>query len=96
MESLIVPTSVFMTLGTELHEQMLQLGGKSHSKPLAFSTQTNVMHNYRPSEGMKGYVDLAQTGILKPDMWYGVRFVGSRANLGHVAYDEEAALHGID
>ncbi|GFX41415.1 hypothetical protein TNCV_3489561 [Trichonephila clavipes] len=47
-------------LSTEVHEQMFRLGNQSELKPPVFSPQASLILFYRPIEGMKGSVDLAQ------------------------------------
>ncbi|GFW25643.1 hypothetical protein TNCV_1309041 [Trichonephila clavipes] len=44
---------------------------QSNAKPLVFSSQAILALIYRPTEGMKGSVDLAETGIGTPDLWRG-------------------------
>ncbi|GFV91033.1 hypothetical protein TNCV_1249151 [Trichonephila clavipes] len=46
--------------GTEVHEQMSESGGQSETSPPVLSLQASLVLIYRPTEGMKGLVDLAQ------------------------------------
>ncbi|GFT28845.1 hypothetical protein TNCV_3585581 [Trichonephila clavipes] len=45
-----VPISVFMTLGTEVHQQIFQSGGQSDQKPTVLSFQGSLALIYRPTE----------------------------------------------
>ncbi|GFU49989.1 hypothetical protein TNCV_2362671 [Trichonephila clavipes] len=56
---------------TEVHEQMSRSGGQSEAKPpQCFSPQASLVLIYRPTEGMKGRVDIAQPGIEPgPVVW---------------------------
>ncbi|GFT34331.1 hypothetical protein TNCV_3676711 [Trichonephila clavipes] len=47
-------------LDAEVHELMLRSGGQSDAKSPMFSSQASLVHIYRPTEGMNGWVDLAQ------------------------------------
>ncbi|GFX73519.1 uncharacterized protein TNCV_2342241 [Trichonephila clavipes] len=49
-----VSNSVYVTLGSEVHEQMFRSNGQSDTKPPVLSSQTSLVLIYRPSEGMKG------------------------------------------
>ncbi|GFX29412.1 hypothetical protein TNCV_3997881 [Trichonephila clavipes] len=56
------------SLGAEAHEQMPRSCGQSEAKPPVFSPQASLILIYRPAEGMKGRVDLAQPDDRAPDM----------------------------
>ncbi|GFW59252.1 hypothetical protein TNCV_2781831 [Trichonephila clavipes] len=58
-----LPILVYVTLGPEVHEQMFRSGGQSDAKPPVLSFQAILVLIYRPTEGMKGRVDLAQPGL---------------------------------
>ncbi|GFW94719.1 hypothetical protein TNCV_4247591 [Trichonephila clavipes] len=58
-----VPISVFMTLGTEVQEQMFGLSGQSDTKPSVLSSKASFVLIYRPTEGMKGWVGFVQPGV---------------------------------
>ncbi|GFT80491.1 hypothetical protein TNCV_5122251 [Trichonephila clavipes] len=47
-----VPTSVYVTLGPEMHKQMFWSGGESDAKSSLFSSQAHLVLIYRPTEGM--------------------------------------------
>ncbi|GFV65587.1 hypothetical protein TNCV_778731 [Trichonephila clavipes] len=42
---------------------MFRSGGQSDAKPSMFSSQASLVAIYQPTEGMKGRVDLFQTGF---------------------------------
>ncbi|GFY33792.1 hypothetical protein TNCV_4595041 [Trichonephila clavipes] len=50
-------------MGTEVHKQMFQSGGQSDAKPPVFRSQESLVFNYRPTEEMKGWVNLSQPGF---------------------------------
>ncbi|GFW76665.1 hypothetical protein TNCV_4943821 [Trichonephila clavipes] len=60
-----------MTLGPRVHEQMFRSGGQSDARPPVLSSQASLVLIYQPTEGMKGCVDLTQSGVCTLDMWCG-------------------------
>ncbi|GFX09503.1 hypothetical protein TNCV_4698891 [Trichonephila clavipes] len=62
VQELLCPSQYKRLLGTEVHEQMSQLGGLSEVKPPVFlRPQASLVLIYRPTAaGMKVRVDLAQ------------------------------------
>ncbi|GFT83111.1 hypothetical protein TNCV_629351 [Trichonephila clavipes] len=61
-KTLTVLISVYMTLDAEVHEQIFRSDGESGVKPSDFSPQASLVLFYHPVEGIKGCVNLAQTG----------------------------------
>ncbi|GFT42398.1 hypothetical protein TNCV_1786781 [Trichonephila clavipes] len=50
MPTFTVPIPVFMTLDTEVQEQMFRSGGQSDAKHPVFSSQASLVLIYRPIE----------------------------------------------
>ncbi|GFU29749.1 hypothetical protein TNCV_4745741 [Trichonephila clavipes] len=59
---------IYVTLGTGMHVQMFRSSDQSDAKPPAFSSQASLLLIYRPTEGMKGCIDLTQRGIQTSDL----------------------------
>ncbi|GFU89157.1 hypothetical protein TNCV_2896051 [Trichonephila clavipes] len=47
-------------MGADEHEQMSRSGGQPEAKPLVFCPKASLVLIYRPTEGMRDRVDLAQ------------------------------------
>ncbi|GFU42317.1 hypothetical protein TNCV_4554751 [Trichonephila clavipes] len=63
---------------------MFRSGGQSVVKSPVFSSQASLVLIYRPPEGMKGEIDLAQPGIWPPDLWCGkTKYYHSATNPDH-------------
>ncbi|GFV67753.1 transposable element Tcb1 transposase [Trichonephila clavipes] len=52
--------TVYVSLAPEVHGQMFRSGGQSDVKPPVLSSQASLVLIYRPTEGMKGRIGLAQ------------------------------------
>ncbi|GFW32838.1 adhesion G protein-coupled receptor B2 [Trichonephila clavipes] len=77
---LTMPISVFVTLGAEVHEQMLQYGIQLDTKPPVYGSQASLVPIYRPTERMSRSCpdrDILMALHFKYDFWHMTATAGS-------------------
>ncbi|GFX11893.1 hypothetical protein TNCV_2996771 [Trichonephila clavipes] len=66
-----VPISIYLTLGSDVDQEIFRSGDQSELKPPVLSSQASLVLIYRPTEGMKVSINLAHPGVSASDLWCG-------------------------